>query len=79
MGFVDERWECAGLSALSIGDDVIVTFDGEDCPGEVLDVRNGWILAKILVDPDLDFGSITARLDPQSLVMVRDRDVRLAD
>lgn len=66
------------MGELAPGDDVIVTFDGEDCPGEVLDVRNGWILAKILIDPALDFGSISARLDPQPLVMVRDRDVRLA-
>lgn len=61
------------------GDDVIVQFDGEDCPGEVLEVRNGWVLARVLIDPVSDYGSITARLAPVSQVMVRERDVRRAE
>lgn len=61
------------------GQDVIVEFDGEDCPGEVLEVRNGWVLARVIIDPVTDFGAITARLDPVSQVMVRERDVRAAD
>lgn len=62
----------------SVGQDVVVTFDGEDCPGEVLDVRNGWILAKVLIDPLADWGVQGPRLAPVSQVMVRERDVRPA-
>ena len=61
------------------GDDVIVSFDGEDCVGEVVEVRGGWFLCRVLIDPVTDFGAISPRLDPVSLVMVRDKDVRLAE
>ncbi len=61
------------------GDDVIVQFDGEDCVGEVVEVRGGWFLCRVLIDPVTDFGAISPRLDPVSLVMVRDKDVRLAE
>lgn len=61
------------------GDDVVVEFDGEECLGEVLEVRGGWFLCRVLIDPVADFGSISPRLDPVSLVMVREKDVRLAE
>ena len=61
---------------LQPGDDVEVSFDGEICQGEVLQTHNGWILAKVLIDPDVDFGSVTSNLGPVSTVMVRDKDVR---
>lgn len=61
------------------GEDVVVTFDGEECQGEVLENRNGWVLCKVLIDPDSDWGSIGERLDPISQVMVRERDVRPVD
>lgn len=60
-------------------DDVVVQFDGDECPGEVLEVRNGWILARVLIDPDSDYGTVTPRLDPISTVMVREQDVRHKD
>lgn len=63
----------------SPGDDVLVTFDGEECPGEVIENRNGWILARVMIDPVADFGSLTPRLSPVSQVMVRDKDVRPVD
>lgn len=63
----------------SVGEDVVVTFDGEECPGEVLDVRNGWILAKVLIDPIADWGRQGRDLPPMAQVMVRERDVRPAD
>lgn len=58
------------------GDDVLVTFDGEDCRGEVVEIHHGWILARVLIDPAADFGEATARLAPVSLVMVRESEVR---
>lgn len=61
------------------GDDVVVDFDGEECLGEVLEVRGGWFLCRVLIDPVTDFGAISPRLDPVSLVMVREKDVRLAE
>ena len=61
------------------GDDVIVSYDGEDCPGEVINYTNGWVLARVLIDPVTDYGSVTDRLSPISNVMVRESEVRLAD
>jgi hypothetical protein len=60
------------------GQDVVVTFDGEDCPGEVIENRSGWVLAKVLIDPMTDHGRMSASLSPVSEVMVRERDVRPA-
>jgi hypothetical protein len=60
------------------GQDVVVTFDGEDCPGEVIDNRNGWVLAKVLIDPMTDHSPMNSSLSPVSEVMVRERDVRPA-
>lgn len=61
------------------GDDVIVDFDGAEHAGEVITHRNGWIRARILIDPLGDYGSITPRLAPISEVCVRDTHVRKAD
>lgn len=60
----------------SPGQDVLVNFDGEECPGEVIEQHHGWVLARVLIDPFADFGSVTARLSPVSQVMVRESDVR---
>jgi hypothetical protein len=60
------------------GQDVVVTFDGEDCPGEVIENRSGWVLAKVLIDPMTDHGRMSSALSPVSEVMVRERDVRPA-
>ena len=60
------------------GQDVVVTFDGEDCPGEVIENRSGWVLAKVLIDPATDHGRMSSSLSPVSEVMVRERDVRPA-
>lgn len=58
------------------GDDVIVTFDGQDSPGEVIRSSSGWVMCNILVDPEADYGNITARMAPQSTVCVKEVDVR---
>ncbi len=59
-----------------IGDDVLVDFDGEVCRGEVVETRNGWILARVLIDPATDFGGIGSRLAPVSNVIVRESAVQ---
>jgi len=61
------------------GDDIIVDFDGAEHPGEVVTHRNGWVRARILIDPVFDYGSITPRLAPISEVCVRESHVRKAD
>lgn len=58
------------------GDDVIVTFDGQESPGEVIRADHGWVMCNILVDPQDDYGNITARMAPQSTVCVKEVDVR---
>lgn len=60
----------------SPGEDVIVTFEGLEARGVVLSHLRGWVMATIEVDPDMDYGAITARLSPQSIVCVKDVDVR---
>jgi hypothetical protein len=58
------------------GQDVLVQFDGEECRGEVVEVHRGWVLTRILVDPAVDFGTVSARMSPVSLAMVRESEVR---
>jgi len=61
------------------GDEVIVKFSGKDHPGEVISHNRGWVMCRILLDPLWDYGSITARLDPEPVVCVKDVFVRHAD
>jgi hypothetical protein len=58
------------------GDDVIVTFDGQDVNGVVHSHLRGWVLAEIAIDPLWDYGSLAARLAPHSIVCVKEGDVR---
>lgn len=61
-----------------VGQDVIVTFDGEDYPGEVLEVARGWVTARICVDPLADHGELlTPMLGPRTIVNVRESFVQL--
>ena len=61
------------------GDSIIIEFEGEEHAGECISHRNGWVRARMLIDPDLDYGSITPRLAPISEVCVRESHVRKAD
>lgn len=61
---------------LSVGMPCVVTFDGEDCNGEVVGIHNGWIQARIVIDPVTDWGELGSRLSPVSYVMVRESCVR---
>lgn len=55
------------------GDDVTVNFQGHDTPGEVISVSgtSDFIICKIHIDPEIDYGSVGARLSPESTVCVR--------
>ena len=64
------------MTTFKKGDDVTVTFDGIEHPGEIKRVENGWAYCRIAIDPSGDYGGISARLAPQSLVCVRLDDVR---
>jgi hypothetical protein len=61
------------------GDDVLVQFDGEELRGEVVEQHHGWFLTRVLIDPEVDFGESTARLDPTQLVMVRESELSAYD
>lgn len=58
------------------GQDITVLFDGIEHRGELEKIENGWYHCRIIIDPAGDYGSITARLAPQSTVCVRADCVR---
>lgn len=60
----------------SPGEDVVVSFDGEDCPGEVLTVSRTWVTCRVHIDPLVDWGGQGPRMSPQSIVCVRETNVR---
>ena len=66
------------MSDLKPGDTVTITFDNEDHPGAIESVSHGWVIARMTIDPELDYGSGTERLDPQQTVCVRDTHIRKA-
>lgn len=57
------------------GDDVIVAFEGGEWDGEVERVQNGWVIARIMVDPEWDFGSLMMT-PPIMTVAVREKYVK---
>lgn len=63
----------------SPGEDVIVVFDGEEYPAEVIEHRRGRVMARALIDPNADHGAVTAMLGLKSIVNVSETDVRLAE
>lgn len=62
----------------SPGEDVIVDFEGGEWPGEVEKLSNGWVIARILVDPEWDFGGLSPNVSPIMTVAVRESHVRPA-
>lgn len=58
------------------GQDLIVFFDGEEYRGEFISQHHGRVMAKVLIDPVVDHGTVTSMLGVQSIVNVRDTDVR---
>jgi hypothetical protein len=63
------------------GDSVVVEFQGVECQGIVIRQSSitGFVMARIAIeDPEMDMGSIGARLDPQPVVCVPELRVRAA-
>jgi len=59
------------------GDAVLVEFMGVDCEGVVVRHSSGYVMAYVTIpDVEVDFGGITARLDPQPTVCVPEARVR---
>lgn len=58
------------------GQDVMVVFDGEEYPGEVIEHTHGWVMARVQIDPIADHGDVSAMLGLPSVVNVRQGDVR---
>ena len=59
---------------------VIVTFDGLEHPGVVESkMGKGWVRCRIRIDPAADYGAKTASLGVESVVCVRESDIRPAD
>ena len=63
----------------SSGQDVLVTFDGEEYQGEVIESNRGWVMARVLIDPNSDHGSVSPMLGIAPIVNVREGDVRLPE
>lgn len=66
------------MTLFKAGDDVIVDFGGLDHQGEVINQRSGYVMVKIISDPEYDYGSITSRMDPEPTVCVKENKVRHA-
>ncbi|GAS95481.1 Gp64 [Mycolicibacterium canariasense] len=58
------------------GDDVTVMYEGPEHAGVVVRSDHGWVLCRIAIDPVWDYGAVSARLVPHSLVMVREDNVK---
>ena len=66
------------MTKFSPNDLVIVDFQGVECEGIVIRQSSvtGFVMARIVVDGEVDFGSITPRMDPRSVVCVPELRVR---
>ena len=66
------------MTKFSVGDAVVVTFQGVECDGVVIRQSSitGFVMARIVVDGEMDFGSITPDMDPRSVVCVPEMRVR---
>jgi hypothetical protein len=64
----------------NLGQDVVVTFDGLEHPGIIEQpMGKGWVRCRIRIDPDADYGAITPRLGVESVVCVRETDIKPAE
>lgn len=66
------------MTKFSVGDDVIVDFGGLEHPGEVISQSSGYVMVKILADPNADYGRVSSMLDPEPTVAVKESKVRHA-
>lgn len=58
------------------GDDVLVQFKGNETPGEVVaTTKSGFVLCRIHLDPEMDYGTVGEHLDPEPTVCVRENSI----
>lgn len=64
-----------------VGDDVTVEFKGHRTAGEVVDIykSSGYILCRIHIDPNWDYGELSEDLDPEPFVCIRENRVKPAE
>lgn len=68
------------MSDFSVGQDCVVDFDGLEHPGVIEQfMGKGWVRCRIRIDPSADYGPITPRMGIESVVCVRETDVRHAE
>lgn len=62
------------------GDDVIVDFKGIDHQAEVVEVANhtDYVLVRMHIDPEADYGNVTASLPPEAIVWTKREQLRPA-
>lgn len=58
------------MTRFKAGDPVIVEFQDVECQGEVISHSGGYVMARVTIDVEIDFGMITPRMDPQPIVCV---------
>lgn len=63
------------MTSFQRGQDVEVEFAGQTHRGEVLEHNGPWVLCRIILDPEWDYGSMSPRLDPSPTVCVREKFV----
>ena len=61
---------------MNVGDVVTIDFEGEDHTGQIERIERGWIFATMVIDPELDYGTQSARLSPYQIVCVPASRVR---
>lgn len=64
---------------LRVGDDVVIEFENFDHVAVIERIENDWCFATMAIDPELDYGSATARLAPYQTVCVHLSSVRYPD
>jgi len=60
------------------GEDIVVDFDGVHVPGEVIRQSNGWVMATVDLDPEIEW-TLGARLHRRSTVCVPETRVSHAE
>lgn len=64
------------MTSFQRGQDVHVEFAGQTHQGEIITHNPPWVLAKIILDPEWDYGSMGPRLDPTPTVCIRETHVQ---
>ena len=61
----------------NVGQDCVVTFDGLEHPGIIEQpMGKGWVRCRIRIDLNADYGNMTPRMGVESVVCVRETDIK---